>query len=173
MKSLTEEEKDRIKAELDMWMEMAKARGLTPMFTHYRKDNPDDFLLMIEDDMDDLEGLLCGAVPMTGKRYVATTCVLLDENLRVMSRGACVVSEKDMPYKVDGRRRSLREAMIAFKTGFDDMHRLNRNGAQNMDAPIYRSELFPKLTTVERMRLSGRKVRRYLHDHRDEMELIG
>jgi len=168
MKSLTEEEKVKIKAELDMWMEMAHAEGLTPMFTHYRRPNPNEYELVIPFDED---SYVFGI--NYGHQYAATTCVLLDENLHVVSRGACVVSEEDMPYKVDGRRRSLREAMIAYKTGVDDMHRLSRNGAQNMDAPIYRSELFPKLTTVEVMRLSGRKVRRYLHNHREEMEMAG
>lgn len=169
MKGLTEEEKVRIKAELDMWTEMAEAEGLIPMFTHYKRENKQDMGLYFrsEDEFYEQDSVLEVDL-LYGHQYAATTCVLLDKDLHVVTRGACVVSEEDMPYKVDGRRRSLREAMIAYKTGVDDMHRLSRNGAQNINTPIYRSELFPKLTTVEMMRLNGRRVRRYLYDHRPQ-----
>ena len=81
---------DKTKKQIETLFTMAKERNLSPMWTHFyrtRKDGENEY-----------------------KTLAATACVLLNSDLKPVSRGIAVVSVRDNGAKAYGRLLSLKRA---------------------------------------------------------------
>lgn len=143
-KLLTPKDIARTRAELEWWLQMARAAGYRCMFTHYYQRNPKSGYIESED-------LVLRVVQH--RKYCATTCVLISSDIQVIARGAAVTGGNDLPFKTDGRLRSLKRALTAAMIHIQDNRRLSRNRVEHCDTPLYRSELAPNLTSIELARL--------------------
>lgn len=81
---------NKTEKQIDTLFTMAKERGLAPMWTHYYRKRIDG--------------------KKEYKTLAATTCILLDSDLKPVSRGISVVSVKDNGAKAFGRLLSLKRA---------------------------------------------------------------
>lgn len=81
---------DKTTKQIDTLFTKAKERGYTPMWTHYYRTRK------------------CGENEC--KTLAATTCILLNSDLKPVSRGIAVVSVRDNGAKAYGRSLSLKRA---------------------------------------------------------------
>jgi hypothetical protein len=78
---------DKTKKQIETLFTMAKDRGLSPMWSHYYRTNKKGFRVL-----------------------GATSCILLNADLKPVSRGVSVVSVRDNGAKAYGRLLSLKRA---------------------------------------------------------------
>lgn len=128
---------ERATKQIDTLFEKARERGLRPMWTHYYRVHKGEKVLG------------------------ATTCILLDNSGRVMSRGAAVVSLKDVPSKVVGRALSLKRAFAAAASETNyDCSTVPTKGVVGLPRHISKSMKTPldfSLTEIELSRVEARR----------------
>lgn len=137
------EYKQIITDELNQLLRDVKAKGFSPMFTHYR----DEYV----------EG-----------RLGATTCVILDSNVDPVAKGVALVSMDDNGSRLTGRLLSLQRAWVAYmaQKNFDKIKRWEAYEIidcleEDIGSQTYKGLYKPKaLSNIETERLIRRKSRK-------------
>ena len=143
-KRFTQEEIAEIKAIEKALKAEAEKAGYTIMWTHYYRDDENSYIFQ--------EGALQDCFIGYSRKYAATSCCLLIGD-NCVSRGFAVCSYEDQPLKTKGRLDSLQRAFDAVN-GKEDLTKMSRKGAMNIDSPVLKAEKTPHLTSLESARIA-------------------